>query len=155
MRAEPVDIRLWRKVTKTEYCWIWTGTVNQQGYGQIRRGSKLVTVHRLAYELLVGPIPDGLEIDHRCLVRRCVNPAHLRVATRPQNNQNRAPRRDGTGLRGVSRKGRRWSARVQLDRKQVYLGTYDTPEEAAAVAAAKRQEIMPFTIEQGAADAPA
>jgi hypothetical protein len=148
VRAEPVLDRLWRKVTKTDTCWLWTGAVNQDGYGQIRSSGKLVTVHRLSYETHVGPIPKGFEVDHTCLVRNCVNPAHFRLATRPQNNQHRAPRKDGTGYRGVSRKGQRWTARVQVDRRQVYLGTFDTIEEAAAAASEGRKQLMPYAIEE-------
>lgn len=75
----PLEDRLWEKVDKTGECWIWRGGTNGR-YGHLsagRRGEGHVYVHRLAYELLVGPIPEGLTIDHQCRNHRCVNPEHL------------------------------------------------------------------------------
>ena len=71
-------------------CWLWTASHNvQTGYGQmhvIRDGRKhTVAAHRIAYELLVGPIPDDMEIDHLCRNRWCCNPEHLEVVTRSEN----------------------------------------------------------------------
>lgn len=66
-------------------CWLWTARCNNQGYGMfyVARGMRLA--HRVAYERLVGPIPEGLDLDHLCRVRRCVNPAHLEPVTRSEN----------------------------------------------------------------------
>lgn len=67
-------------------CWEWTGTRSRKGYGQIRWiDNKYAPAHRLVYTLLVGPIPDGLQIDHLCRVRHCVNPAHLEAVTSAVN----------------------------------------------------------------------
>ena len=88
MNRTPLADRLWAKVDKTETCWLWTGARTRLGYGQIGHGGqdgKVVVVHRVAYELLVGPIPEGLELDHLCHVRRCVNPAHLEPVTHLEN----------------------------------------------------------------------
>jgi hypothetical protein len=78
--------RFWAKVKKTSNCWLWTGSLSR-GYGRVRdrRSGKSVPVHRIAYELLVGPIPDGLTIDHLCRVRCCVNPTHLQPVTNREN----------------------------------------------------------------------
>lgn len=59
-------------------CWEWRGAIQSAGYGcfELRRDRPLLA-HRYAYEELVGPIPDGLQLDHLCRNRRCVNPAHL------------------------------------------------------------------------------
>jgi hypothetical protein len=57
-------------------CWIWIGTVGTKGYGRIAIKGKLYQAHRIVYELLVGPIPNGLQLDHVCRNRLCVNPAH-------------------------------------------------------------------------------
>lgn len=63
-------------------CWIWMGTMSPEGYGIVHdaHGSSR-GVHRLLYTLLIGPIPDGLVCDHRCRVRCCANPDHLRLVT--------------------------------------------------------------------------
>lgn len=67
-------------------CWIWTGClVTKKRYGRIRFGGRTDYTHRASYEIFVGPIPDGLEIDHLCRVHECVNPAHLEAVTRRTN----------------------------------------------------------------------
>lgn len=68
-------------------CWLWSGYVNDQGYGYICRNRKprLISAHRSSYELFVGEIPKDKEIDHRCRVRSCVNPGHLMAVTRREN----------------------------------------------------------------------
>lgn len=87
--------RFWPKVNKTETCWLWVGNINTKGYGMFGLNRGLVSAHRFAYVLLVGPIPEGLHIDHLCRVRHCVNPDHLEPVT-PQENVRR-------GLHGVLR----------------------------------------------------
>lgn len=66
-------------------CWLWTGALSTGGYGMIGNigGSKYA--HRILYEQQFGPIPKGLELDHLCRVRCCVNPAHLEAVTRREN----------------------------------------------------------------------
>jgi hypothetical protein len=76
-----VGARLWRRVTKGPDCWLWDGPVRgsiQRG----RRGEGKVRAHVLAYELLVGPVPEGCILHHTCENQRCVNPAHLRPVVR-------------------------------------------------------------------------
>jgi hypothetical protein len=69
--------RFWDKVVKTSECWHWVGGKGR-GYGLFHVDGRNRVAHRLAYTALVGPIPDGLELDHSCRNRACVNPAHLR-----------------------------------------------------------------------------
>lgn len=76
--------RFWSKVTKTDTCWLWTAYL-RRGYGKIKISNRTVLAHRFAYEMLVGPIPDGLQLDHLCRVRNCVNPAHLEPVTSREN----------------------------------------------------------------------
>ena len=65
-------------------CWLWAGYL-KDGYGSIHNGRKREGAHRRIYKDFVGPIPNGMEIDHLCFVPRCVNPAHLEAVTREEN----------------------------------------------------------------------
>jgi len=68
-------------------CWVWHGPRNHHGYGRtcVPGLGKNVRIHRATYQLFVGPIPSGLEIDHLCRVRECCNPSHLEAVTRLEN----------------------------------------------------------------------
>ena len=92
-RATPLQ-RLMDKVVKNDNeCWIWTSRVDRGDYGYFHYEKKGRRAHRVAYELLVGPIPDGLELDHICNVRRCVNPDHLEPVTHAENHRRRVERK--------------------------------------------------------------
>jgi hypothetical protein len=67
-------------------CWIWQRALDRSGYGGFRAGDRIYRAHRYGYELMVGPIPEGLQIDHLCRVRACVNPAHLEPVTSRENS---------------------------------------------------------------------
>lgn len=81
--------RFWSKVDKNGEggCWLWIASLKPKGYGQFRVAGKTVYAHRLAYELEVGTIPDKMTLDHLCRVKRCVNPAHMEVVTRWENQR--------------------------------------------------------------------
>lgn len=74
--------RFWSNVLFTEDCWLWKGP-KWDGYGIFSKHH--VRVHRYAYEFCVGPIPDGLTIDHLCRIRACVRPEHLEPVTHVEN----------------------------------------------------------------------
>lgn len=79
--------RFWAKVDRVGGCWLWTAAKNGDGYGNfwLGRPQGSVGAHRFAYELLVGPIPEGLSLDHLCRVRNCVRPDHLEPVTNREN----------------------------------------------------------------------
>lgn len=68
-------------------CWSWLGYLNHNGYGRLNVGGKQLRAHRASYETFVGPIPDGLVIDHLCRNRACVNPEHLEPVTMQVNTE--------------------------------------------------------------------
>lgn len=86
MRQSTLERHLKRYHLEGE-CWIWNGSVLDNGYGQIRAGQK---AHRFFYEHLVGPVPEGLVLDHLCRNKLCVNPDHLRPVTHQENSTNNA-----------------------------------------------------------------
>lgn len=85
----PVKERFWSKVDRTggpDACWLWTGSCFDSGYGQFSQTRSINRrAHRVAYELAIGPIPNGLNVLHRCDVRRCCNPAHFFLGTHLDN----------------------------------------------------------------------
>lgn len=80
-------------VDPTAKCIVWAGAEKGKGYGAFWDGTRTLRAHRFAYELVIGPIPDGLELDHLCRVRACVAPAHLEPVTADENRRR--------GLHGV------------------------------------------------------
>ncbi|MEM1354328.1 MAG: HNH endonuclease signature motif containing protein [Planctomycetota bacterium] len=74
-------------------CWIWQGCKDQKGYGQIKVDGKACWVHRIAYAAFKGPIPRGMQIDHKCGCTSCINPDCLEVVTNQENTRRRDARR--------------------------------------------------------------
>lgn len=79
--------RFWRAVSKSaDGCWLWTGSVNTYGYGQIRDESgRYTSAHRVSWRLANGPIPEGQSVLHRCDTPRCVRPDHLFLGSQADN----------------------------------------------------------------------
>ena len=87
-KIEPI-FRFWQFVSiQEDGCWLWTGGVSDNGYAHFWLDGRTVKAHRFAYVYFRGePIPDGLEPDHLCRNRSCVNPWHLEPVTHPINCQ--------------------------------------------------------------------
>lgn len=79
--------RFWAKVDKTPTCWNWTGAKHSFGYGSVRISRRAYKAHRVSYEWLIGPIPEGMCLLHTCDNPMCVNPSHLQVGTKMDNTQ--------------------------------------------------------------------
>lgn len=111
MGMKPMEERLWAKVDRSgglDACWLWTGPVNKGGYGQIQRNGKNIGVHRAAYELAHGEIPQGMSVCHNCPEGdnpRCCNERHLWLGTHRENIHDR------------DRKGRAFTPFGELDGK--------------------------------------
>jgi hypothetical protein len=105
----PAVTRVLRRTIAEGDCLLFTGADNGKGYGVVRDDvSRQTYAHRVVYEAQVGPIPEGLTLDHLCRNRRCVNVAHLEPVTRGENvrrgeHPNVVLSRSGTCGRGHSR----------------------------------------------------
>jgi len=81
----PALERLEIRTDRTGECWLWTGRLNGSGYAEMKLDGRYQMAHRVAYQEIVGPIPEGMQLDHLCRVRHCVNPAHLEPVTSREN----------------------------------------------------------------------
>ena len=129
---------------KVSNCLLWTGYVNDDGYGVFSARKKRTSVHRFVWEKKRGTIPEGMEIDHICLQRNCINLEHLRLASNAENKRNRNGARvdSSTGVRNVTPHGRTWQVSLRKNKVYYYLGTYETIEEAAVVAEQGREKLF-------------
>lgn len=139
--------RFWAKVDQSGDCWLWVGAVDTWQYGQLRIAGSNILVHRFSYEMHVGPIPADMQVDHRHTCPKvCVRPAHLRLVTQKQNNENHrgAQANSRSGVRGVYwRKERaRWVAEVSHNHKRLTVGYFKAVEDAEAAVIAKRNELF-------------
>lgn len=131
-------------------CLIWTGDLNERGYGRIVSAGRKVRVHRYVYQRANGAIPQGAEVDHTCHNRACIELSHLRLVTRKQNLENLSGAREfsATGVRGVyplRRNGRdtgRFVAEVKHNGQRNYLGVFSSVGDAEQAVVAKRNELF-------------
>ncbi len=142
--------RFWAKVDRSGDCWEWTAS-KIKGHGHLGAANGgTAYAHRVSYELLVGPIPAGMEIDHMCHNRGCVNPEHLRVVTPKQNNENRegANPNSKSGVRGVHwRKDcKKWQVTIHAGPKMHHVGYFVELADAEQAAIAKRNELFTHNL---------
>lgn len=89
VRTVTAEEKFFLLTTATKSCWWWEGPTNDNGYGVLSHDYQETYVHRWIWEHLIGRIPKGMTIDHRCTNKVCVNPEHLEVVTRRENNLRR------------------------------------------------------------------
>lgn len=123
MIGGPIEVRLGRLIDKGDFdsCWLWRGTRNAGGYGQLSVEGKTMLAHRMAYRTFVGPIPPGHLILHACDNPRCCNYwNHLRTGTHDENMRDVAERNRGAKSKTT------WAQRVQLVREMRAGGDAET-----------------------------
>lgn len=143
----PLKSRFWKNVQRSEGCWIWDGSLNESGYGIIGYQKETLRAHRVSWELHMGSIPEGMQIDHKCRNRQCVNPDHLRIATQKQNSENTTSRKGAISeYRGVTWNARRnkWVAQATHNGRLHFAGYFEVEEEANKAAIELRNEIFTY-----------
>lgn len=145
MKQKPIDRFIQKVKLQPNGCLEWRGHIRKNGYGMFKTEGQTVYAHRWAYLQVFSCIPAGLELDHLCRNRACVNWQHLEPVTGKENLR-RSPLHKATararGLaskkridlpEGVSAKGKKFRARIRINGKQHYLGTFLTPEQASQI----------------------
>lgn len=125
-------------------CFVWKRALNANGYGHFTlttsEGVKHVRLHRYVWELENGPIPPGMQVDHKCYNRACWNTDHLQLVTPKQNSENRNPENRYRGVHWRKDIGK-WQARVKHHGKSYHCGYFVDIEEAAAAAKELRNRL--------------
>lgn len=145
MKLSPMERIEQRSTRDNSGCLVWGGILNRpNGYGSMYAWGKLRPTHRIAWESVNGPVPDGFVLDHLCHNRRCAEVTHLRLVTDAINKQNRAGPQANckTGIRGVYRVASgKYKARVQVDGKQFSPPPFDSIEDAERAVIALRARL--------------
>lgn len=113
-------------ISEANDCWEWTRSLFAGGYGRVTSKGKVTGAHRIAYELVYGPIPQGLQVLHSCDNRKCCNPRHLSVGTNLDNVKDKVSRgRQTSGSRnGMSKLTEEQVGRIIVDsRTQLQIAT--------------------------------
>jgi len=131
----PVSERFWAKVEKlgANECWVWKGAT-RRGYGVIRLGgvgSQIIGAHRVAYELMVGPIPETICVLHYCDNRSCVNPGHLWLGTKLDNASDREAKGRGITPSGEEHGAKLTWPQINEIRRRYRTGQFSYRELAA------------------------
>lgn len=115
-RFGPVEERFWAKVARSDGCWLWTGATDGDGrYGAFQHEGRVQRAHRVAYMLVVGSIPDGLDLDHLCRTTLCVRPDHLEPVTHLENVMR------GTSIQAVNARKTHCPKGHEYDAENTYI----------------------------------
>lgn len=131
---DPIE-RFWAYVVKTEpeACWLWDGGLSK-GYGSYG-GLWTKLAHKISYELTYDKVPLGMQLDHLCHTRNCVNPEHLEVVSNRENTVrgDKVSKKVRSLPVGVqpNRNATKYQALKQWSGDRLYIGTFDTPEQAS------------------------
>lgn len=140
----PLEDRFWSKVKKGAGCWLWQGRTSQFGHGILDiTAGKGVRAHRYSWELVNGPIPEGLVVCHLCDVPACVRPDHLTLGTRAYNSNDMWTK--GRGRPGVARGERQGSAKMTEAKVRAIRARYARGDVTHAELAAKHS-VTPAAI---------
>lgn len=123
-------------------CWLWSGATVQNGYGVFHMTPKShVVAHRISYQLHIGAIPPGMEIDHICFTRGCVNPDHLEAVSHQENDRRKHVRLQGPDFEKVCKRGH-----VRGPHNSYYQSGYPACRECALARA--RQQYIKKKLQQ-------
>lgn len=121
-----LEQKFWVRVNKTADCWLWTGNLDDDGYGRLRVPTGHLRAHIYSYELHNNAVPTGMVVRHLCHNRRCVNPDHLALGTPKENVHDSI--RDKRMAYGTKH---RWSTLTEDQVKAIYSDTRHVNEIAA------------------------
>ena len=113
----PIELtRFMEKVIETDDCWLWDAAIGRNGYATFKFEGRMQSAHRTSYRHFVGPIPEGLQLDHLCSVRWCVNPRHMEPVTQKENIMR------GHGFAAINAAKTHCPRGHPYDAKNTYLG---------------------------------
>ena len=147
----PNDVaRFHSKTAPVGECLEWQAAKQPKGYGMFGMHVdgvwRMVLAHRVSYTIEHGPIPEGMQVDHACRNKSCVQPEHLRLTSNKQNHENHGgPRVDSTsGIRGVhwDKNRSKWQGMVGHHGKKYHTQRYDRIEDAEAAVLALRLDLF-------------
>jgi len=116
----PIETRLWGRCDKSGECWLYLGTKGGGGYGHISQNGRQRLAHRVSYELAYGPIPEGMDVLHRCDTPACVRPDHLFLGTHSDNIQDMLRKGRRRERRGEESNMAKLNADAVLDIRATY-----------------------------------
>jgi hypothetical protein len=132
-KRRSLNDRFWSKVNKTDSCWFWVGAKSTNGYGATWVNGKVVSAHRASFFIEHGRWPKEM-LDHLCRQKSCVNPEHLEEVSNRENitrgKTSKLRSNKYSNFVGVKKKHNKFEASIWINHKRVYLGMFNTEEEA-------------------------